>query len=72
MGRFGGVPREALRGVGIPPLSSGLLNWQTNDGWVKMAQNVNGVEIHYVKNSITGVVEEIEPADTDESAPGRP
>ena len=27
--------------------------WFAKDGWVKMAQNVNGVEIHYVFNTIT-------------------
>ncbi|WP_368936887.1 hypothetical protein [Bacillus sp. SH8-8] len=25
--------------------------WPKEDGWVKMAHNVNGVEIHYVKNT---------------------
>ncbi|MGX5519378.1 S-layer homology domain-containing protein [Bacillus cereus] len=28
--------------------------WPKEDGWVKMAHNVNGVEIHYVKNTKTG------------------
>lgn len=28
--------------------------WPKEDGWVKMAHNVNGVEIHYVKNTRTG------------------
>ena len=32
--------------------------WPAADGWVKMAQNVNGVEIHYVRNTITGVAED--------------
>jgi RHS repeat-associated protein len=27
--------------------------WSATDGWVKMAQNVNGVEIHYVYNTKT-------------------
>ena len=31
-------------------------NLLAEDGWVKMAQNVNGVEIHYVKNTRTGQV----------------
>jgi hypothetical protein len=31
-------------------------NLLAEDGWVKMAQNVNGVEIHYVKNLKTGQV----------------
>ncbi|PHB04910.1 hypothetical protein COE81_19770 [Bacillus wiedmannii] len=28
--------------------------WPREDGWVKMVHNVNGVEIHYVKNTRTG------------------
>lgn len=28
--------------------------WPASDGWVKMAQNVNGVEVHYVRNVRTG------------------
>jgi RHS repeat-associated protein len=32
--------------------------WPAADGWVKMAQNVNGVEIHYVLNLITGAVDD--------------
>jgi intein/homing endonuclease len=31
-------------------------NLLAEDGWVKMVQNVNGVEIHYVKNTKTGQV----------------
>jgi hypothetical protein len=31
-------------------------NLLAEDGWVKMAQNVNGVEIHYVMNMITGEI----------------
>ena len=29
--------------------------WYAKDGWVKMAQNVNGVEIHYLWNTITQI-----------------
>jgi RHS repeat-associated protein len=32
--------------------------WLASDGWVKMAQNVNGVEIHYVWNTITRAVDD--------------
>ena len=32
--------------------------WPAADGWVKMAQNVNGVEIHYVENTVTGAVDD--------------
>ena len=30
--------------------------WPASEGWVKMAQNINGVEIHYVRNQVTGAV----------------
>ncbi|MFY7115462.1 hemagglutinin repeat-containing protein [Enterobacter cloacae complex sp. SHL020] len=32
--------------------------WPRADGWVKMAQNVNGVEVHYVRNTKTGQVDD--------------
>ncbi len=32
--------------------------WPASDGWVKMSQNVNGVEIHYVYNRISGTVDD--------------
>lgn len=32
--------------------------WPAADGWVKMSQNVNGVEIHYVRNTVTGAVDD--------------
>ncbi|HEY0287609.1 MAG TPA: DUF637 domain-containing protein [Pseudomonas sp.] len=32
--------------------------WPATDGWVKSAQNINGIEIHYVKNSITGAIDD--------------
>ncbi|MFC6332754.1 hypothetical protein ACFP56_08980 [Paenibacillus septentrionalis] len=28
--------------------------WLAQDGWVKMSQNVNGTEIHFVYNKKTG------------------
>jgi RHS repeat-associated protein len=42
------------------PLSQGMtdLRWPASDGWVKMSQNVNGVEIHYVRNTSTGAVDD--------------
>jgi filamentous hemagglutinin len=27
--------------------------WLSSEGWVKMAVNINGVEIHFVYNTIT-------------------
>ena len=32
--------------------------WLAEDGWVKMAQNVGGVEIHYNLNTFTGAVDD--------------
>lgn len=28
--------------------------WLASEGWVKMSNNVNGIEIHFVYNKITG------------------
>ncbi|MGA7237066.1 MAG: RHS repeat-associated core domain-containing protein, partial [Bryobacteraceae bacterium] len=40
------------------PLRKGMTDsrWPGSQGWHKMAQNINGVEIHYVWNRITGAV----------------
>jgi RHS repeat-associated protein len=40
----------------LVPLRNGMTDprWPGSDGWVKMSQNVNGVEIHYVQNVNTG------------------
>lgn len=32
--------------------------WPAADGWVKSAQNINGIEIHYVRNSIAGAIDD--------------
>ena len=32
--------------------------WLAADGWVKMARNVFGKEVHYVWNRITGAVDD--------------
>jgi len=32
--------------------------WPSSEGWVKMTQNVNGVEIHYVYNVESGEVDD--------------
>ncbi|WP_200884327.1 hemagglutinin repeat-containing protein, partial [Dickeya undicola] len=32
--------------------------WPKEEGWVKMAQNINGVEIHYVRNTKTNQVDD--------------
>jgi filamentous hemagglutinin len=38
----------------MPAMSDTKNNLLAADGWVKRAQNVNGVEIHYVDNTLTG------------------
>lgn len=42
------------------PLRRGMTDprWPASAGWVKMSQNVNGVEIHYVRNMATGKVDD--------------
>ena len=32
--------------------------WDGKAGWVKMSQNIKGVEIHYVRNTRTGQVDD--------------
>ncbi|OCG45457.1 hypothetical protein A9G34_06245 [Gilliamella sp. Choc4-2] len=32
--------------------------WPASDGWVKMSQNINGIEIHYVRNTKTGAIDD--------------
>ena len=32
--------------------------WPASDGWVKMSQNINGVEIHYVRNTRTNAIDD--------------
>lgn len=41
------------RGVDLPTKMSDP-RWLAADGWVKRAQHVNGIEIHYLYNKITG------------------
>ena len=45
----------AGRQLGVPMTDA---RWPASDGWVKMAQNVNGVEVHYVRNTVTGAVDD--------------
>ncbi len=40
------------------PILLGDSRWPAADGWVKMSQNVNGVEIHYVRNTSSGAVDD--------------
>jgi filamentous hemagglutinin len=32
--------------------------WLAQDGWVKMSQNINRTEVHYVRNTITDQVDD--------------
>lgn len=32
--------------------------WPASKGWVKMSNNVNGIEIHFVYNKITGAFDD--------------
>ena len=45
----------------VVPLKNGMTDprWPASDGWVKMTQNVNGVEVHYNYNNITQTVDDI-------------
>jgi RHS repeat-associated protein len=49
---------DAIKAVMLNPVAGKRLSfrmtdprWHANKGWVKMAQNVNGIEIHYVFNT---------------------
>ncbi|HEY1801408.1 MAG TPA: hypothetical protein VGG46_10785 [Terriglobales bacterium] len=42
----------------VIPLKMADPRWPASDGWVKMSQNINGVEIHYVRNTVTGAVDD--------------
>jgi hypothetical protein len=39
------------------PLTMRDPRWPAEDGWVKMEQTVDGVEVHYVYNTRTGAVD---------------
>ncbi len=42
------------------PIRNGMTDsrWPASEGWVKMGQNINGVEIHYVRNTKSGAVDD--------------
>ena len=40
------------------PIAMNDLRWLASEGWVKMAQYINGIEIHYVYNTITQVADD--------------
>jgi len=39
-------------------ITMGDTRWPAADGWRKMAQNVNGIEIHFNHNTITGAFDD--------------
>lgn len=46
---------EAGRVLPIPMTDR---RWPSSEGWVKMSQNIGGVEIHYVRNTRTGEIDD--------------
>lgn len=50
--------RSAPGGQRLNNLVMNDIRWPASKGWVKMQQNVNGVVIHYVKNVVTGEVDD--------------
>ncbi|MFN2529605.1 MAG: hypothetical protein ABR584_12910, partial [Candidatus Baltobacteraceae bacterium] len=32
--------------------------WPADKGWVKMARNINGIEVHWVRNTLTGALDD--------------
>jgi len=40
------------------PIPMSDARWPSSDGWVKMSQNINGIEVHYVRNTKSGVVDD--------------
>lgn len=50
--------RSAPAGVQIRGVARTDPRWPAADGWVKMQQVVNGVNIHYVRNTVTGAVDD--------------
>ena len=50
--------RSAPAGAPIPRIVMTDPRWLAADGWVKMQQIENGVNIHYVRNTITGAVDD--------------
>lgn len=50
--------RTAPGGTALTKLTLTDTRWPASEGWVKMQQTVNGVNIHYVRNVITGAVDD--------------
>lgn len=50
--------RSAPAGAQLQRVTMSDPRWMASDGWVKMQQIVNGVNIHYVRNTVTGAVDD--------------
>lgn len=50
--------RSAPAGAQLQRVTMSDSRWMASDGWVKMQQIVNGVNIHYVRNTVTGAVDD--------------
>nr|WP_262417060.1 DUF637 domain-containing protein [Providencia rettgeri] len=48
---------NSKNGIEIPVVMTDK-RWPGTEGWVKMSQNINGIEIHYVRNKKTGAVDD--------------
>jgi uncharacterized Zn-binding protein involved in type VI secretion len=46
------------KGEPIPRMKMSDPRWPASDGWVKMSKRVNDIEIHYVRNARTGIVDD--------------
>jgi hypothetical protein len=42
----------------VIPVTMADARWPASAGWVKVSQRVNGAEIHYVRNTVTGAVDD--------------
>jgi RHS repeat-associated protein len=40
------------------PLKMSDPRWPASEGWIKKAQNINGVEVHYIQNTRTGQIDD--------------
>jgi RHS repeat-associated protein len=49
---------RAAPGGRVLPVTMTDARWPASAGWVKMSQRVNSVEVHYVRNTITGAVDD--------------
>jgi len=52
------VMADPRAGTPITSITMSDPRWPAGEGWVKMRQNVNGIEIHYVYNTISHFVDD--------------